>query len=958
MAKAKEKTMKTDKLFYTPVEALGGRIGDQSIDIYGGYGTDNPNPYILKFAKMITDRMFVRITGRDPDYYGIATFMDEDMAKIGLACELRKPKTFKYLQEKTGFDPDYLNYKLEEMAYYGLVEFEWDNPTREKTYCVKNPVPGSAELANEHYEWQEDHPQIAEWFEQLTFLPFAGFGPMGLTQMIPENGAGSGMHVIPVEKAIEHEQTSVDIEHISHWLDKYDTFGIGPCTCRVERHERGVGCADDTNHWCISVGDFARYCVESKTSGVSYASKEEVLHTLEVAEKNGFVHQITNVDGKDHIFAICNCDVKICNALRTAMLFNTPNMEASAYRAKVDPNNCVACGRCVEYCPAGAVRLGQKLKLKNGEEQSYSFRQDPSEHIWLKNRWNPDYRDTNREECYETGTAPCKSACPAHIAIQGYLQMAKEGRYDEALELIKRENPFPAVCGRVCNRKCEEACTRGTIDEAIAIDEVKKFIAQRDLFEETRFIPEVVIASSQLEQWDEKIAIIGAGPAGLSCANYLATKGYKPTVFEKHEEPGGMMVYGIPSYKLQKDVVAAEIDVIKQLGVEIKCGVEVGKDVTIQELRDQGYKAFYLAIGCQGSRKANVPGEDANGIISAVDHLNKVHGDKDYKVPANVVVVGGGNVAVDAARTAARLGGENVAMYCLEDRETMPASLEEVEETLAENIGINNSWGPKEFLVDDKNNVTGVVFKKCTSVKDADGKFNPQYDENDTITVPCDYVITSIGQRIDWGGLLEGEEGMEFVHGDYPKADPFTYQTSIDDIFVGGDVYHGPSFVVNAIGEGHEAAESLHRFVRPAADSLTLGREHRHFHPLDTDNISIDSYDNSKRQKPEFVSNIDRAKTFEEYVQCFSEEQVKIETARCLSCGASVVDQVACIGCGICTTKCAFDAIHLERTHPYAANLVPSEQRIPELIKYAPKRATRIVKRAVKDAVERVTGND
>ncbi len=398
--------------------------------------------------------------------------------------------------------------------------------------------------------------------------------------------------------------------------------------------------------------------------------------------------------------------------------------------------------------------------------------------------------------------------------------MAKEGRYDEALELI---------------------CTRGTIDEAVAIDEVKKFIAQRDLFEETRFIPEVVLTSNQYTEWGEKIAIIGAGPAGLSAANYLATKGYKPTVFEKHDEPGGMMVYGIPSYKLQKDVVAAEIDVIRQLGVEIRTGVEVGKDVTIQELRDQGYQAFYIAIGCQGSRKAGVEGEDAEGVISAIDHLAKVHGEKDFTVPKKVVVVGGGNVAVDAARTSA---------FCLESRETMPASDEEVEETLAENIAINNGWGPKEFLKDKNGKVTGVVFKKCLSVFDENHKFAPKYDENDTITVEADYVITSIGQCIDWGGLLDGED-MEFVHGNYPKADPFTYQTSVPDIFVGGDVYHGPSFVVNAIGEGHEAAESLHRFVRPTCDSLTLGREHRHFFEFDKNNISVESYDNSKRQKPE-----------------------------------------------------------------------------------------------------------
>ncbi|MBQ9066769.1 MAG: FAD-dependent oxidoreductase [Clostridia bacterium] len=934
---------------YTPKEALGGRIGDGST--FGGYGTDKPNKSILKMAKMITDRMMQPIDGRSPDYYGLAAVADEEMAQIALKMKLRKPKTLDEIQKLTGIEKQHLEDVLEEMCYLGICEFNREEPDHKLRYEIKTFVPGSAEMLDEHAEWFVDHPELAEMFELETYLPFQGFGPVGLTQMIPPGGAGTGMHTIPVEKAIESINTTVDVEHISHWLDKYDKFSVGPCTCRQERHERGAGCVDDPNNWCIGVGDFADYCVQSKKPG-HYIDKEEVLRILKVAEDNGFVHQITNIDGKDKIFAICNCDVKICNALRTAMLFNTPNMCASAFRAKVKPDNCVACGRCVEVCPAGAVKLGQKLSLKDGSQIQYPKHDLPDDHFWLKDRWDPDYRDTHREECYETGTAPCKTACPAHIAIQGYLQMAKEGRYDEALELIKRENPFPAVCGRVCNRRCEEACTRGTIDEAVAIDEVKKFIAQRDLFAETRFVPEKVLPSNALTEYDENVAIIGAGPAGLSCAFYLATKGYKPTVFERNAEPGGMMVYGIPSYKLEKNVVAAEIDVLRELGVEIKCGVDVGKDVTLDELRAQGYQAFYLAIGCQGSRKAGIPGEDAADVLSAIDHLAKVHGEKNYTVPKKVVVIGGGNVAVDAARTSARLGGEDVAMYCLESRAEMPASEEEIEETLSENIAIENGWGPKEILTDKKGKVTGVVFKKCTSVFDANHKFAPQYDENDTITVDADYVITSIGQCIDWGNLIDGEN-IEFVHGNYPKADGFTYQTATEDIFVGGDLYHGPSFVINAIGEGHEAAESIHRFVRPTCDTLTIGREHRHFIELDKDNLSIESYDNSKRQKPELVTGVEIAKTFDEYKKTFTEEQVKIETQRCLSCGASVVDENACIGCGLCTTKCSFDAIHLERTHPEASKMVPCEKRMVELAKYMPKRLGKIIARPIKEAISK-----
>ena len=227
---------------------------------------------------------------------------------------------------------------------------------------------------------------------------------------------------------------------------------------------------------------------------------------------------------------------------------------------------------------------------------------------WGPEKWDEDYRDNNRINCYDTGTAPCKTACPAHIAVQGYLKKAAQGKYREALALIKKENPFPAVCGHICNRRCEDACTRGTIDQAVAIDEVKKFIAKQDLTAENRYIPPIIPPTTG-RLFEEKIAIIGGGPAGLSCAFYLAEKGYKPTVFEKNEKPGGMLVYGIPSFKLEKDVVEAEIDVMRQMGVEIKCGVEVGKDITLKELRKQGYKAFYIAIGCQAEEKPILKGK-------------------------------------------------------------------------------------------------------------------------------------------------------------------------------------------------------------------------------------------------------------------------------------------------------------------------------------------------------------
>ena len=887
---------------------------------------------ILKLGQKITDRIGHKVTVEDPEYYGLACVVTDEMAEIALKMKVRKPMTLDQVAKATGKSKKYLEPLLQEMSSIGLLEYNWENPSRTKQYVLPMFVPGSAEFFNMKKDQIDTHPELAKFFERMTFLPLEK-----ITAMVPPGGAGIGMHVIPVEKAIETENQSVDVEHISHWLKKYEgKYAAGPCSCRMSRAKLGEGCGDDAEDWCIGVGDMADYLVE--TNKGHYVTYDQVLEILQRAEDNGFVHQITNIDGENKIFAICNCNVNICNALRTSQLFNTPNMSRSAYIAKVDKAQCVACGRCVEYCPAGAVKLGQKLCTKDGGTVTYPRQELPDKIKWGPEKWSPDYRDKNRINCYDAGTAPCKTACPAHIAVQGYLKLAAQGRYKDALALIKKENPFPAVCGHVCNRRCEDACTRGTIDRAVAIDEVKKFIAHQDLIAEHRYVAPKVIPSNK-GGFDEKIAIIGGGPAGLSCAYYLAEKGYTPTVFEKNEKPGGMLVYGIPSYKLEKDVVAAEIDVIREMGVDIRCGVEVGKDITLDELRAQGYKAFYIAIGCQGGRKAGIPGEDAQGVMTAVDFLRTVGGNLDYPVEGEVVVVGGGNVAIDVARSSVRCGANRVSMFCLESRDTMPASVEEVEEARMEGVDVNCGWGPKEILTEN-GKVTGIVFKKCLSVLDENGRFAPVYDENQTKTVACSHVYLSIGQAIEWGHLLDGSK-VELGRGNGAVADSLTYQTAQEDIFVGGDVYTGPKFAIDAIAAGKEGAVSIHRFVQPNT-SLTIGRNRRDFIALDKENISVAQYDTGDRQVPGVDKSIDQKHSFRDAHLTYTEAQVKAETARCLGCGASVVDPNKCIGCGVCTTKCAFDAIHLHRELPAASKMVRSEDKMKSILPYMLKREIKI----------------
>ena len=899
--------------------------------VYPEFTPDPGKPFrepIAKLGKKITDRIpqklgLKKITRNDPEYWGLAGVLTDEEALLALKLGVRKPKTLSEIVKISGLEEKKCEALLEEMSRKGLLEYNWENAAHEKQYVLPMYVPGCAEFFNMNAKILESNPEMGTFFEHMSRLPLEK-----ITPFVPEGGAGIGMHVIPVEKAIEMENESVDLEHISYWLSKYEgKYAASPCSCRRSRLTHDEGCADDPEGWCVAVGDMADYVVETQKDG-RYISKEEALDIFRQAEENGFVHQITNIDGKNKIFAICNCNVNVCYALRTSQLFNTPNMSRSAYIAKVEKQNCVACGKCVEACPAGAVKLGQKLCDKEGCEITYPRMPLPGDQPWGEHMWTHNYRDVNRINCYDAGTAPCKTACPAHIGIQGYLQLAKEGRYEDALALIKKDNPLPAVCGHVCNRRCEDACTRGTIDEAVAIDEVKRFIAERDLNAETRFIPKKTIPSLK-GGFEEKIAIIGAGPAGLSCAYFLALTGYKPTIFEKNAEPGGMFRYGIPSYKLEKDLLAAEIDVIRQLGVEIRCGVEVGKDVTIEDLREQGYKGFYAAIGCQRGRKPGISGENAEGAYAAVDFLREAGAKESFALEGDVVVVGGGNVAIDAARISSRCTDAKISMFCLETREKMPASDEEIEEALEEGIELNCGWGPKEVLEED-GHVSGVVFKKCTRVFDAQGRFSPEYDENDTVTVPCRHVIFSVGQAIDWGHMLDNLH-VELRPNGGALANKLTYQTSEPDIFVGGDVYTGPKFAIDAIAAGREGAVSLHRYVHEHC-TLTIGRNRRDFIELDKENIKVETYDSSSRQIPPKADIKEQEKTFRDLSQSLTEEQVKKETSRCLSCGASVVDPNKCIGCGVCTTKCMFDAIHLHREIPGASIMRASEDKLKYIL--------------------------
>lgn len=882
-------------------------------------------PKIVKLAKMVGGLAGVmnKIDADSPEYMALNCVVSDEQADVALTLGLRKPRTVEYVSEKCGKSIEETHKILMELAQIGVCKV-WHEDGQE-LFWVNIFAPGMLEMLVNNREQLEAHPELGKAFEAYTRTRLA---PM--TPMLPQGMAM--MRIVPIESAIKDIPDVEPWEKLSYYLDKYDTFSVSDCSCRASRRHMDEGCGHLEHDMCIQMGSGAEYYI--RTGRARQITREEAAEIIHKAESNGLMHEMPHTEEKGESFAICNCCGCSCFSMRIASMFKTPNAIRSNFVAEVNAENCVACGQCVENCPVNAIQLGKKLCSKTPIE--IKPEKTAVDHMWGKNNWNLDYRE-NRKDVTEEGTSPCKTACPAHIAVQGYIRLASQGKYKEALALIKKENPFPAVCGRICPHGCENECTRGDIDEPIAIDEIKKFIADRELDGSVRYVPE-----KRHDYTDKKIAVIGAGPAGLSCAYYLAEEGYSVTVFEKQEKLGGMLTLGIPSFRLEKAVVEAEIDVLRELGVEFRTGVDVGKDVTLDQLRKDGYKAFFVAIGAQGGRTLGIEGENSQGVVAGVDFLRDVNLGKNTKLSGKTVVIGGGNVAIDVARTAIRTGSDSVSMFCLEQRAEMPALDEEIEETLKENIAIENGWGPKRILTEN-GKVTGVEFKKCISVFDENGRFAPVYNEEDTIVVEAENVLLSIGQSIIWGDLLKNTK-VELNRNATAQADGFTYQTAEPDIFVGGDAFTGPKFAITAIAAGKQGAISIHRFVQPG-QSLTLGRDRREYHAFDKDNIVVDGFDNMPRQR--IGHNPDAACSFTDDRITFTEEQMKKETQRCLGCGAAQVDSYMCVGCGQCTTKCSFDAIHLVRKF----NTTPDTyEKLPiKMAANAIKRAGKIVATGVKE---------
>ncbi len=864
----------------------------------------------------------------DCRYRILATSMSNEDAEIAMGMRRRFPLTKEEVAANCGKDVELVHKTLLRLADVGVCFRAWYNEDGtdalslgksgiEKFY-FEPYVPGIMEQMVNNVENVKKHPEIAVCFEEYGRVA----GPMSVGKFPVGIGL---MRVIPIQSAIDGNTQAKSYEQISHYIEDEKMFSVSPCSCRTSREVMGEGCGHLKEDMCIQLGRAAEYYIT--TGRGRQVTKEEVYEILDKAEKNGLMHNIPNMEGVGHTHAICNCCGCSCFAIRSSNLLKNVDMCRSNYVAKVDEEKCVACGQCTENCPINAVRLGQKICSTN-EIKEFKEEKTPRTYEFTEKDFNFEFR-TTKETTVPEGTSPCKVECPAHIGVQGYIRHASQKNYAEALKLIKKHNPLPAVCGRICPHNCEAACTRNGFDEPLAIDEIKKFIADRELNSEERYIPRI----KNPEYAVKKMAVIGSGPAGLSCAYYLAEKGYSVTVFEKESVLGGMLTLGIPTFRLEKDVINAEIDILREMGVEFKTNHKLGKDMTVTSLRKDGYEAFYLAIGACGTRKLNLNGEEAKGVYYGVDFVKEVNLGNLKSLKGDTIVIGGGNVAIDVARNAVRINEDSVSMYCLESREEMPAIEEEIDEALEENISINNSYGPVEILT-EKGKVSGVVFKKCLSVFDENGAFNPKYDEKDLITVPCKNVIISIGQSVETENMLQ-DTAVEFNKNGTVKAHHFTYQTAEKDIFTGGDCYSGPSFAIDAIAAGKEAAESMHRVVWPGQD-MFIGRFQKPYISLDVDSVVFEGFDNMKRQRPAH----EKMAQFKDGRQTFTEEQMLKETERCLGCGAAKVNEFMCVGCGQCTTRCDFEAIKLERV--YDGENVTLEEAKPHVIKTTIKRKFKI----------------
>lgn len=526
----------------------------------------------------------------------------------------------------------------------------------------------------------------------------------------------------------------------------------------------------------------------------------------------------------------------------------------------------------------------------------------------------PDYN-------YWKHNIKCQTGCPVNTDSRGYVRAIADGDYEKAYWIARMPNPLASICGRICAAPCELACRRRDIDEAVSIRALKRFVTEKfgvEVYDDKkdfaqnfqqRFKDKGTGITGIAEETSRPVSIVGAGPAGLACAHELAIMGYRPIIYEMENVAGGMCAIGIPPYRLPREILQAEIDAIKALGVEVRLGVQVGKDVTLKQLYDES-AAVLLAVGAKKSRILPIEGANGRGVLGGVDFLRDVFTGKDVKIGPKVVVIGGGNVAYDVARTSVRQkGAESVTLVCLEDFEHMLADKIEIEEGEEEGIERINSFAPHKIELDENGIVKSITFKKVISIFDSEGKFNPRYDESDTISLPADTILFSVGQAYDLSFLEKSGLDIEMTQRGMIKVGEDKASTSVPGLFVAGDLSYGPKVVIDAVASGKKAAIAIHEHI--SGRRLVLDRFEAHSglynkEVFDNRVSQAMGYEKIEREPVPVLPTGKRIESVFTTIETgFTQDTAEEQGSRCLNCAVNTIfNGERCILCGGCADVC------------------------------------------------------